>query len=68
MRATVILTAPRAPHSHDLAVAAELVATTAIAIMRASAAQASRDFWRTRMNDSARAAHAITIGIVGRVL
>jgi signal transduction histidine kinase len=53
MRATVILTAPRAPHSHDLAVAAELVATTAIAIMRASAAQASRDFWRTRTNDSA---------------
>jgi hypothetical protein len=53
MHATVILTAPRAPHSHDLVAAAELAATAAIAIIRATAADASRDFWRTRTSESA---------------
>jgi signal transduction histidine kinase len=52
-RATVILTAPRASYSHDLAVAAELAATAAIAIIGASAAHASRDFWRTRTSETA---------------
>ena len=53
MQATVILTAPRASDSHDLVTAAELTATAAIAIIRANAADASRDFWRKRTSESA---------------
>ncbi len=53
LRATVVLITPRTPDTHNLAVAAELAATAAIAVIRIGVANASRDFWRKRSIDSA---------------
>jgi signal transduction histidine kinase len=53
MRATAILTAPRTPHSLNLATAAEMTANATLAVLRASAADESRDFWRKRTGESA---------------
>ncbi len=53
IRATVVLTAPDSARSRDLAVAAELTATAALAIIRANLADDSRDFWRKRTGESA---------------
>lgn len=52
-RATVILIAPNAPPACDLVIAVELIARAAIGIVRASAADASREFWRIRTGESA---------------
>ena len=53
MRATVILTAPRTPYLLNLAVAAEIAANATLTVLRASAADSSRDFWRKRTGESA---------------
>jgi signal transduction histidine kinase len=53
MRATIILTAPRTPNSLNLAVAAEIAAIATLAVLHASAADSSRDFWRKRTGESA---------------
>ena len=49
---TAILLAPNASPACDLAVTVELVARSAMNILRASAAISSREFWRERAADS----------------
>ncbi|HEX3409318.1 MAG TPA: sensor histidine kinase [Candidatus Binataceae bacterium] len=53
LRATVILIAPHTPYSLNLESAAEITATAALAVLTASAADASRALWRQRTGESA---------------